>query len=478
MVLSRKTHLEERNCWGHKFLWTDLHESKNQLRRKIYTYDSLADECLLRLNNISPKESPREGDGKPSRDLYALLRNHSDEDTKLKRLWTQVNTIPEWVDWEQIKRGQEVFYRYGLPILNTLNFESLLGGMGSGRVVETLSRTGGFSTYVARRRMFETLQYVLQVTSSVESIKPDGDGHASSVRVRLLHAAVRQRILELAKEQPEYFDVEKLGVPINDLDSIGTIHTFSTAVVWLGLPRQGIWLREQEIDDYIALWRLVAHYQGTATESLESKAKARAMMESLLASEFNPTDMSKILAKNIILSLENTAPSYSSKEFMEAMARRLNGDQLSDSLDIPRPGIYYRALIYGYCIVVMAFAYAVRLFPSLDQNFIEIRRKRYHKIVMDKETGLGGETIFEFKHIPKLTRTTRLGKRRISTREKHGLETLALIGLFGAAGAVAIFSFWTITLLRYLDLGPVFVGDVLNYLKMSQSRLLFLGDLL
>lgn len=253
-----------------------------------------------------------------------------------------------------------------------LNFESLLGGMGSGRVVETLARTGGFNTYVARRRMFETLQFVLQVTRSLDSIKPGGDGHASSVRVRLLHATVRQRILELAKEKPDYFDVKRLGVPINDLDCIGTINTFSTSVVWLGLPRQGIWLREQEVEDYIALWRLVAYYMGTPTEPFESKAKARAIMESLLASEIDPTDMGKVLAKNIILSLENTAPSYASKEFMEAMTRQLNGNELSDSLDIPRPGLYYRALVFGYCVVVMGFAFVARLSPSFDQNFIAV----------------------------------------------------------------------------------------------------------
>jgi hypothetical protein len=220
--------------------------------------------------------------------------------------------------------------------------------------------------------MFETLQFVLQVTSSVDSIKPNGDGHASSVRVRFLHATVRQRILELEKQNPGYFDVEKFGVPVNDLDCIGTINTFSTSVIWLGLPRQGIWLREQEIEDYIALWRLIAHYLGTPTEPFESKAKGRAMMESLLASQINPTDMGKVLAKNIVLSLENTAPAYASKEFMEAMARQLNGDQLSDCLDIPQSSLYYRALIFGYCVFVMAFSYTVRLIPPLDRRFIAV----------------------------------------------------------------------------------------------------------
>lgn len=120
MTLLRKADINERNCWGYRFLWTDLHQSADQLRPLIYTYDSLADECLQRLNEISPEVSPREAKGKPSRDLYALLRDHADDDPTLKSLWIQANTIPEWVDWEQIKRGQEVFYRYGLPILNVV----------------------------------------------------------------------------------------------------------------------------------------------------------------------------------------------------------------------------------------------------------------------------------------------------------------------------------------------------------------------
>lgn len=89
----------------------------------VHTCDTLADECVQRLNKI-----PTDGDsGRPfKKDLYALLRDHADQDPKLQELWTQVNTPPNWVDWAQIQRGQDVFFRYGLPILNVVGLASRL----------------------------------------------------------------------------------------------------------------------------------------------------------------------------------------------------------------------------------------------------------------------------------------------------------------------------------------------------------------
>lgn len=243
---------------------------------------------------------------------------------------------------------------------------------GAGRIVETLSRTGGFSVNVARRRMLETLQYVLQVTKSLDAIKPGGQGHISSVRVRLLHAAVRQKILILAHQRTEYYDVEQFGVPANDLDCIATINSFSAVVIWISLPRQGLRLSEQEVDDYIALWRLVAHYMGCPTNVFSTRQKTKAMMESLIMFEVKPTVSSKILANNILLALDNAPPTYASTGFMAALTRRLNGRQLCDALDIPRATMYYRVLVYGYCIVIIAYACAARLVPSFDEKLIAV----------------------------------------------------------------------------------------------------------
>lgn len=121
MALKNPKHGNSTQChyWGYSFRWTDLHSSADDLQPMIYSCDSLADQCVERLNKI-----PSSDDGVDKRpfkkDLYGLLKDHAEEDSKLKELWTEVNTVPEWVDWAQIQRGQNVFFRYGLPILNVV----------------------------------------------------------------------------------------------------------------------------------------------------------------------------------------------------------------------------------------------------------------------------------------------------------------------------------------------------------------------
>ncbi|KAJ5222095.1 uncharacterized protein N7469_010982 [Penicillium citrinum] len=455
MAFKSPRHGNSTEChyWGYSFQWTDLHRSEEELRPLAYTFDSLADDCVRRLNNI-----PTEGiEDKPfKKDLYTLLKNHATEDPKLQELWTQINTVPEWVDWQQIERGQDVFFRYGLPILNVLSFESLLGGMGAIRVVETLARTGGFSAKVVRRRLLETLQHILQVNSSAEGMKPGGEGHISSVRVRLLHSCVRMKIMGLVEEQPNYYDVNKYGVPVNDLDCIGTINTFCSSVVYLGLPRQGIFLSNQEIEDYIALWRLVAYYMGTPTEPFEDPVRARATMESLLISEIDPTEIGKVLARNIIIGLENTAPAYASKEFMEALSRLLNGELLSNELEIPKSSLYYRIMIWGYCFWVSGMAYIVPKIYFLDRLAISFRRKFFYRMLLDEKMGLGRESRFEFKYVPSLTRTTRLGQRRQTKFEKPGVEVVARLGLLAALTGVMAFLLGILFAVRALPSNQLF----------------------
>ncbi|KAF1851721.1 uncharacterized protein K460DRAFT_401738 [Cucurbitaria berberidis CBS 394.84] len=443
-----------RVCWGYEFEWTEGHLTPEQSKPLKHTYDVLGEECLDRLNTISPPQKgplPKAQDSQPvpssvtgteeekseplpipRRDLYALLEEHQASDPKLAELWEEVNTVPVWVDWEQIERGQNVFYRYAGPALTGLTFQSLLGGMGAARVVETLARTGGFSTKVARGRLFETTQHILQCTRSLEGIKPGGEGFASSIRVRLLHAAVRQRITKLAEQRPSYFKIDEWGIPINDLDQIATIGTFSSTLIWLSLPRQGIYLREQEIDDYIALWRYIAYLMGTPDGWFSSQEKAKIIMESLLYYEVDPSDMSKTMANNIIFALKEEPPTFVSADMLTASARWLNGNDLGDRLGLKRVSAYYWSLMAGQCLFFIFYCNFYRLFPSLDAHRISRAKEILWNIVVKAKWGLGGtQTTFDFKYVPQYDTLTNLGdigerKLKTSSTELRNLRTLGI----------------------------------------------------
>lgn len=130
----RKNDENTRHVWGYTFQWTSNHMTEPELYPLKYLYDELGEECLNRLDKICPPISgelprnqsrvPVKDNVKPSpkRDLYALLRDNASKDEKLGELWDEVNTIPEWVDWDQIVRGQDVFYRYGGVALTAVCF--------------------------------------------------------------------------------------------------------------------------------------------------------------------------------------------------------------------------------------------------------------------------------------------------------------------------------------------------------------------
>lgn len=125
-----------REVWGTRFEWTPLHLSPEQLHPMKFTYDVLGDECLNRLDVISPPAhsgvvprnqtrdaaSSEKREAPPRRDLYVLLKENAEKDEKLGELWKEVTNVPDWVDWDQIERGQEIFYRYGGPALTAVCF--------------------------------------------------------------------------------------------------------------------------------------------------------------------------------------------------------------------------------------------------------------------------------------------------------------------------------------------------------------------
>jgi hypothetical protein len=244
--------------------------------------------------------------------------------------------------------------------------------------------------------------------------------------------------MKLAKQRPSYYNIEEWGVPVNDLDQIATVGTFCATLIWVSFPRQGIFLREQEKDDYVALWRYIGYLLGTPTDFFETTAKAKAVMESLLYNEVRPSEMSRILANNIIRSLEKQPPTYVSADMLIASARWLNGNDLGDALGLPRVSYYYWALMAGQCLFFMTVCYGYRSISWLDRRHVERLKKIFYAVIVDAKYGLAGtETLFEFKYVPEYETVTRMGtpteiKLKRSSVEMRNLRTLgAFLGLSG-----------------------------------------------
>ncbi|KAI0168564.1 hypothetical protein BJ166DRAFT_522760 [Pestalotiopsis sp. NC0098] len=463
------------DSYGYKFKITDDHLTAEDLHPLLQRYDTVGSDALDALDALFPPPPPRAGwyaktkeqDPQTDRDTYALLRDNRHRDERLQELWDEVNTVPDWVDWEQIERGQEVFYRYAPAVIAGFAFQGLLATTGSAfRPAETLVRTGGHSVKVAKKRLFETFQLMLQVTRSLDDVKPGGEGFASTVRVRLLHASVRNRILKLNKQRPGYFDVDKFGVPINELDSMQSVCAFSANLVWLAMPRQGIYVREQEALDYLALWRWVTHVIGAPSYVLDSPQRALATMESIMYDCLKPTVNSRALAQNLVKALDRVAPIHVPKDFFEAGTRYVNGDALCDDVGIAKPSLYWMSVVRGQAWLLMAVTYIGRSIPAWDRWQVQFFRNLFWNYIVESKDGLDGGYKYEFKYVPQLGEQTGVestgkppAQRGMAMLEIIGLGSFILFMLVATVGSSLLLRL----LLGALPINPLMAVSILKH---------------
>lgn len=109
---------------NHEFEWTADHLTREETDSLLYTYDKLATDALDRIDELSPPppKSAKSAKCPMSRDLYALVQQYADADETIGKLWKEISTVPDWVDWDQIERAQRVVYQYNGQIALGVSF--------------------------------------------------------------------------------------------------------------------------------------------------------------------------------------------------------------------------------------------------------------------------------------------------------------------------------------------------------------------
>ncbi len=199
------------------------------------------------------------------------------------------DNIPDWVDFEQIERGMEVFLAYFPAAGCALIYRSLIGGFSIPKIIQVLKSTryltpGNIKDVTSiRRDRKRTMERLLDTTGFLAScfapidgahfsasLRPGGRGWNAALRVRVLHAKVRRSLLQTTKTkndigQHSQWNIDEYGVPINQEDMAATLLAFSANTLMGIETLAGVPLSDDEQRDYLALWRYLGWLLGVDT---------------------------------------------------------------------------------------------------------------------------------------------------------------------------------------------------------------------
>lgn len=255
-------------------------------------------------------------------------------------LFDHIDSVPEWVDWEQLERGAIAYMRPGFFTVFALQCASLAAGYQSSSAVMPLIITGRLVDRAEKRKQ-ETSRWLLNAANPGK-MKRFEEGFAYTVRVRLVHAFVRRKLMKM----PEW-DSQAWGAPINLTDtSYGISGEFSSVAI-NAIEKCGIKYSDQERADIYALWRYVGYVLGVPEELLpvdETDALERMAIKELTdtRADENSRALVSALIENGGDDIEDL-PFYLKKivtqerlvDFLYGQVRYFSGNRVADELGVP-----------------------------------------------------------------------------------------------------------------------------------------------
>ena len=233
------------------------------------------------------------------------------------------------------------------------------------------------------RRMQETARWMLAATSP-GGMRRDATGFAETVRVRIMHAAVRRRLLASGQ-----WNHEAWGLPINNTDvAYGIAGEFSTTPL-RAMRDAGIHFRSDERGAVQHLWRYIGHVLGVPEHLLPAtEARAKEMIAIKHVTDTPADGDSRALVRALI---ENGAPpellvppwlvrfgTQAIPAVLYGFTRRWAGDEIADQLGIPDTPLKHLGAVIRPAIKIGEYARRAgwrddeRLAARTRANFLQI----------------------------------------------------------------------------------------------------------
>lgn len=202
-------------------------------------------------------------------------------------------TPPRWIDPVLEQRGARFFARSGSAAYYVLRDVALMGGFQAAGFNRTLILTGALEQGAARR-VADTMRWVIDVTAE-NGLEPGAAGFASTLRVRLMHALVRRRVLA----DPRW-ERAALGVPVSQTDMVATWLGFSVLFL-LGVRGMGVPVSRDDARAVMALWRRACWLMGVDDAWLTGdEAEGRRLLYQTIVAQLPPDESSEQLGRALM----------------------------------------------------------------------------------------------------------------------------------------------------------------------------------
>lgn len=290
--------------------------------------DPPADAAIASLKEFSAGDASRWIDVGGRKGASAI----ADAPRALRDFFELNETIPVWVNERALDRGGEILFRTGPVGGLALGLKSLVTGYASPGGNKPLVFSGRLREQ-APHRLNETSRFV-HATSAPGGLTRFADGYRITLKVRLMHARVREMILKSGR-----WNAPAWGAPINQSDMAATALLFSIFLLD-GVRQLGLKFRADEVDDFLHLWRYSAHLMGVTPElQVSNESDAHRLGEIVLATQGPPDQDSRDLFAALmnagIAASRNPRELAMSKRrahFAHAICRELIGKKMADEL--------------------------------------------------------------------------------------------------------------------------------------------------
>lgn len=291
----------------------------------------------------------------------------------LERYVAAARSLPSWAEPERVLRAEKLFMDYGALSVTLLFCASLPECYVIPDLAAVLHATGQLEDR-AEHRIRTTGAMVFPVMMLGGLTRPGGSGIAQILKVRLIHATIRNLVLRasppealarmrstndstvvavppLAAIQPtdsmpralyvHGWDLERLGLPNNQEELAYTLLTFSY-VFLRGMRKLRIPFSGEEERDYLHAWNVAGHFLGIdrslMAETMEEAEALFARMQERGRADWEarpaPGDPRHRLGRALMEAMKSAIPDGPFKSFPVLLTRFLVGRKSSRDLGL------------------------------------------------------------------------------------------------------------------------------------------------